>query len=146
MGTVCIVTNAETGWVELSARKFVPKVLNYLHKVKIVSARSKFEPFFPKQLEKWKYEAFKELFEDSFTHRGSSKRPCHVISFGDSIYERNALLDLVKQAPNAVYKSVKFVERPSMYQLQKQLDIVFNHMADLCKTPDNVDLMLESDY
>jgi hypothetical protein len=53
-GVCIIITNAETGWVELSCRKFMPRVLPYLSKVKVLSARSTFECMFPDSPSDWK--------------------------------------------------------------------------------------------
>jgi hypothetical protein len=46
-GPVTVVTNAETGWVQLSCQKFIPLVLPMLNKLTIISARSTYEPMFP---------------------------------------------------------------------------------------------------
>lgn len=53
-GEVHIVTNAETGWVQLSASKFIPGVLPLLDRTKIISARSTYERLFPDEPYKWK--------------------------------------------------------------------------------------------
>ena len=47
-GTVLLVTNAETGWVELSSERFMPTVIGELRKrgIKVVSARSAYESRF----------------------------------------------------------------------------------------------------
>jgi len=63
-----IITNAERGWVELSAKKFIPRVLPTLEKCHIVSARSTFEisgsgPF------EWKLLAFYHKIQQSFGFR-----------------------------------------------------------------------------
>jgi len=63
-----IITNAERGWVELSAKKFIPGVLPTLEKCHIVSARSTFEisgsgPF------EWKLLAFYHKIQQSFGFR-----------------------------------------------------------------------------
>jgi hypothetical protein len=38
-----IITNAAEGWVEFSANRFMPSVVPCLEKVKIVSARARYE-------------------------------------------------------------------------------------------------------
>jgi hypothetical protein len=53
-GHVTIITNAETGWVELSARKFMPGVLGVLQRVHVMSARSSFERLSPDNPGDWK--------------------------------------------------------------------------------------------
>ena len=46
-GKTYIITNAAEGWVEFSAKKFMPAVLPILQKVSIISARAKFQKLFP---------------------------------------------------------------------------------------------------
>ena len=53
-GTVVIITNAETGWVELSCQKFMPRVAPLLNKVKVISARSTYESRYPESPCDWK--------------------------------------------------------------------------------------------
>ena len=54
-GEVHVVTNAETGWVQLSAAKFIPAVVPLLSRVSILSARSTYEGRYPDAPLKWKY-------------------------------------------------------------------------------------------
>ena len=49
-----MVTNAETGWVQLSAAKFIPAVVPLLSRVSILSARSTYEGRYPDAPLKWK--------------------------------------------------------------------------------------------
>lgn len=53
-GDVVIITNAETGWVEMSCRKFMPRVFPLLAGMRILSARSSFEARFPESPSDWK--------------------------------------------------------------------------------------------
>jgi hypothetical protein len=79
-GTVHVVTNAETGWVQLSAAKFLPGVVPLLSKVNIISARSTYEGMFPESPLKWKYYAMQERLSPAW----ESKKEKNIISFGDS--------------------------------------------------------------
>ena len=54
LGSVIIITNAETGWVELSCKKFMPRVAPLLTNIKILSARSTYEALFPDSPSDWK--------------------------------------------------------------------------------------------
>lgn len=57
-GKTYIVTNAAEGWVQLSAKRFLPRVYAELsNDVVIVSARARYEKKF-KNVSKWKVEAF----------------------------------------------------------------------------------------
>jgi len=119
-GDVHVVTNAETGWVQLSAKKFLPGVVPLFGQVKVLSARSTYESMFPDSPVKWKFCAFQEkLFADP-------KSPKNVISFGDSHVEREAVRAVTRGLPNTKTKSVKFAEKPSMEQLRRQLELVIN--------------------
>jgi hypothetical protein len=53
-GKVMIITNAETGWVELSAKRFMPEVLPLLPELDVFSARSNFESLSPDSPSDWK--------------------------------------------------------------------------------------------
>jgi hypothetical protein len=64
-GPVTLITNAEAGWIELSAEKFIPRVCPYLKKLTLYSARSKFEAMCPDAPFKWKYHAFLQCIHDA---------------------------------------------------------------------------------
>jgi len=135
-GEVHIVTNAETGWVQLSAKKFLPGVVPVLDQVKVLSARSTYEAMFPDAPVKWKFCAFQEkLFSDS-------KSPKNVISFGDSHVEREAVRAVTRGIPNTKTKSVKFAEKPSMEQLRRQLELVTNCFQYIHSHEGDLDLQL----
>lgn len=53
-GLVVIITNAETGWVELSCRRFLPRCLPLVSSIRVVSARSTFEALHPDSPSDWK--------------------------------------------------------------------------------------------
>jgi hypothetical protein len=48
LGRVIIVTNAAEGWVELSAKRFLPRVNAELNGIEIISARTKYESLYPR--------------------------------------------------------------------------------------------------
>jgi len=138
LGPVTVVTNAETGWVEKSAEKFLPGVLPFLSRTKVVSARSTFESRFPDAPYDWKFHAFQESLA-GFAHC----RAKNVLSFGDSHVEREAVKAATKAIPTTRCKSIKFAERPSIEQLQRQIELVtsvFRYITthegdlDLCMT------------
>jgi len=135
-GDVHVVTNAETGWVQLSAKKFLPGVIPILDRIKVLSARSTYESSFPDSPVKWKFCAFQErLFSDP-------KSPKNVISFGDSHVEREAVRAVTRGLPNTKTKSVKFAEKPSMEQLRRQLELVVNCFQYIHGHEGDLDLQL----
>jgi len=135
-GDVYVVTNAETGWVQLSAKKFLPGVIPLLDRVKVLSARSTYESMFPDSPVKWKFCAFQERLN------ADSKSPKNVISFGDSHVEREAVRAVTRGLPNTKTKSVKFAEKPSMEQLRRQLELVINCFQYIHGHEGDLDLQL----
>mmetsp|Transcript_12581 Transcript_12581/g.44044 ORF Transcript_12581/g.44044 Transcript_12581/m.44044 type:complete len:350 (-) Transcript_12581:375-1424(-) len=142
-GRVVVVTNAETGWVELSAQKFMPRVLPALEEagVRVVSARSTFEPAFPDSPCDWKVQAFHEEVRAAVEEKRGD-RVLHAISLGDSIHERQAIHQVMHGLPASRTKSVKFVERPTASQLRRQVDCLAGCIEHLTLEDDHLDIML----
>jgi len=141
-GDVHVVTNAETGWVELSAKKFIPGVLPLLGQVSVVSARSTYESVFPESPLKWKFCAFQSKLCGLFTDQGSKAHTNNIISFGDSHVEREAVRAVTRGLPKTRTKSVKFAEKPSMEQLRRQIELVVNCFEYILSHDGDLDLQL----
>jgi len=137
-GRVHIITNAETGWVQLSAQKFIPGVVPLLSKVKVLSARSTYETMYPESPLKWKFCAFQEKLAKSL----ECKTEKNIISFGDSHVEREAVRAVTRGLPNTRTKSVKFAERPSMEQLKRQIELVVSCFQYIYHHDGDLDLQL----
>lgn len=142
VGRVVIITNAETGWVELSCRKFMPRVLPLLENLKVVSARSTYECFFPDSPSDWKVQAFSQEISSYYALWGAEGRR-NVLSFGDSVHERTAIHKVTSgMGSETRTKSIKFVERPTVEQLKRQVDLVLSCFDDVCHHDGHLDLML----
>merc|ERR1712100_841637 len=142
-GTVVLVTNAERGWIELSCQKFMPSLLPHLADIPFVSARSTYEgPDCPSPLD-WKLKAFGNevaRFFGSKVVSGSARK--NVVSLGDSVHEREALLRVTKPLPNCVAKSLKFVDRPDLQQLLKQHNLIAHSFKQIVHHEGNLDLLI----
>jgi hypothetical protein len=142
---VHIITNAETGWVQLSAQRFLPAVIPLLGKVKVISARSTYESMFPDAPFKWKLQAMQEKLQTQFGGSScniDSKGERHVISFGDSHVEREAVRTATRAFNNTRTKSIKFAERPSLEQLRRQLDLIASCFFYITSHSGDLDLQL----
>jgi len=137
-GHVHIITNAETGWVQLSAQKFIPGVVPLLSKVKVLSARSTYESFYPESPLKWKFYAI----QDKIAKCIPEHKEKNVLSFGDSHVEREAVRAATRGMSNTRTKSVKFAERPSMEQLRRQIELVTNCFQYIYHHDGDLDLQL----
>eukprot|EP00919_Chromeraceae_sp_WS-2016_P004320 GHVR01010281.1.p1 GENE.GHVR01010281.1~~GHVR01010281.1.p1 ORF type:complete len:291 (-),score=60.75 GHVR01010281.1:132-956(-) len=145
-GTVIIVTNAETGWVELSGKKFLPRIVDFFrqHYTRVVSARSMWEPQGLLSPFEWK----KRTFLDEI-HRGcgGEGHNTNVISLGDSSHERLALLfcscQLNQEGQPHYSKSIKLVERPSLEQVRKQHTLISDCLPRICTHDAHLDLCVK---
>jgi hypothetical protein len=138
-GQVCIVTNAETGWVQLSAAKFIPAVVPWLSRLTVISARSTYENMFPESPLKWKFYAMQNQIAPVFAE---SKKEKNILSFGDSHVEREAVRAVTRGILNTKTKSVKFAERPSLEQLRRQIELVTNCFQYIHNHDGDLDLQL----
>lgn len=142
-GTVVLVTNAERGWIELSCQKFLPTLLPLLENVKAVSARTTYETRSVSSPLEWKLRAFEteisRHYGSEMLHSSDVRK--NVLSLGDSVHEREALLQATARLPNCCSKSLKFTEKPDILQICKQhslvnscFDRIVNHNGalDLC--------------
>eukprot|EP00871_Galdieria_phlegrea_P005112 jgi/Galph1/5601/GphlegSOOS_G4226.1 len=138
-GIVSIVTNAETGWVELSARKFIPRVYDYIERcVRVISARSNFEQDYPDSPAEWKEKAF--LLE--LDRLPVDLQHLNLLVLGDSLNERDAGHAARSFYENSHVKSVKFIERPSIEQLKRQLSLIISSFHYLCDHEGSFDINL----
>lgn len=147
-GTVTIVTNAEHGWIEISCQKFMPTLYPVLKDVKILSARSRYESRGVVQPSAWKLLAFDGeigLFMNGYdggTPASASSVRLNVISVGDSLYEREALIRVTDRFSNSCAKAMKLVEKPSAEEFLKEHDILISCLGDIVEYEGNIDLSM----
>jgi hypothetical protein len=123
VGRVIIVTNADAGWVELSALTYMPEVSAYLRRnrhITIISARASYGHYYPGEPVRWKLNVFQDIM---LQHRG---RKTMFGSIGDSCVEWTAFhLAIHDQSSSVRTIRVKLVEKPSVAQLVEQIDAVY---------------------
>ena len=137
-GDVYIITNADEGWVEFSAKKYYPKILDILEKIEVISAREVYGEAFPKDSKRWKVESFlnlkKRLNDDLITN---------IICYGDSTFEMEAGRVLASKFIHAVIKTIKFREKPKPEELNKQLNLVLNQFNSIFISSKNLTVRVE---
>uniref|UniRef100_A0A7S2KDS9 Uncharacterized protein n=1 Tax=Leptocylindrus danicus TaxID=163516 RepID=A0A7S2KDS9_9STRA len=67
-GEVLIITNSDDGWVRYSAEKYIPHILPILDKYRIVSARTRYESYYPNQPLCWKAAAFAHEVNEVYSY------------------------------------------------------------------------------
>lgn len=139
-GTVLLVTNAETGWVELSSARFMPSVIDAIkaRDIKIVSARSCYDGPFPNSPVDWKQTAF--LSQVGMLCDKTDA--VNLVSIGDSLNERTAAHHVGGQYESGSIKTVKFVERPDIDQIRRQLSLVASNLGDIAMHDGSFDVNL----
>mmetsp|Transcript_129728 Transcript_129728/g.225400 ORF Transcript_129728/g.225400 Transcript_129728/m.225400 type:complete len:338 (-) Transcript_129728:129-1142(-) len=138
LGHTFIITNAMNGWVEYSAAKYVKDLLPVLQKVRVISARGKYEAQFPNEVSKWKINAFLEV-----QRQLDSQIITNLISLGDSNFEMDAVHVMGKEFAQALVKTIKFRENPSPEELLKQLELVSQKFERIIENARNLKIGLE---
>lgn len=138
LGQTFIITNAITGWVEQSANFWAPCMLPSLKKVRIVSARSRYEAEYPHDVSKWKAETFLEVRRCL-----DSQVITNLISLGDSQYEMDATQAMAKEFQQASIKLLKFNPCPYPEDLLKQLRMVTKDFEQIVGSGSNISIKLE---
>lgn len=137
LGMVIICTNAETGWVELTCRKFLPGLETLVASIEKISARSEFEPRGVTSPFDWKRYAFSWLLST----RGRS----NVLSVGDSVHERAAVIHACSAfgGRGVCCKSLKFLERPGVRELVLQHQKALERLSDYLTYGGHLDLFVQ---
>jgi len=138
LGQTYIITNAMEGWVEQSAAKYVPGMMSVLQKVPIISARSKYEASYPRNVSMWKINAFQDLQREL-----DLPIITNLISVGDAKYEMDAAMIMGKDFSECFIKTIKLRDNPSPEELLRQLDLVTQNFEQIVNNARNMKVTLE---
>jgi len=122
LGETIIVTNGNTGWVEESAGRYMPKVVPILSGMQVVSARSKHAPEYPGNPIMWKYLVFQDFLDQKQRDMGPDTSGINLVVLGDSLAEIKAARTAMKVMSSAsLLKTVRFKPAPLVDELVGQL-------------------------
>ena len=140
LGHVIIVTNADSKWIGLSVTKFLPKLDGLLSRIRCYSAKNLFEssfiPFY------WKVATFSYALRTYMNKENKTS----IISFGDSDYEKNANKLFCMNYRNCYSKVIKYIEAPSIDQLGKQNELVYNYLHHICGYDGDIDNIINKQF
>ena len=95
--------------------------------VPIVSAQAAYGATWPAEPTEWKKRAFADLLAEGHY-------PLNLISIGDMEYERIAAKSCSVKGVNIQHaKTIKFIEMPTMEQLEAQLAALADYLSDICE-------------
>jgi len=124
LGNVLLVTNGSQGWVDKCLR-ILPNFKEIVDDdiITVTSARDLHQH--NHQTKEWKRLTFQMFFNE---HISDLEGEHHILSFGDSSHEHEALMELkehnIVNNQKRILKSVKFIKDPSLNQLVNQLELV----------------------
>ena len=146
-GQIVIVTNAETGWITLTAQKFMPRLGQLLESYPMISARSTYEPLGILNPYQWKLRAFESVINEHYSSSPSVIIGRNILSFGDSTHERDAVHHVCKNpittSVTMYPKSVKFMERPDVPQLTRQHHLIRESLEKIVYHVGPLDLCIQ---
>ena len=137
-GDTFIITNASEGWVESSARKYLPNIIKLFNKVKIISARTAYENQFPNDNKLWKLAVFRDIA--NFYNKNIVT---NIISFGDSDIENDAAVKVSSLFEECFIKTIKLKEDPKIEDMIKQLDLISKQFNYIHSSTRNIFLSVE---
>jgi len=162
-GKVFIITNASDGWVQHSAtmcmpglskplkqallgkrgleialRIDAPKICLFALQIEVISARAGFENAFPGDSHAWKMHSFLQV-----QNKLQMEAVTNLISVGDSHIEMDAVHLLGRSFAHALVKTVKLWERPTPYELIKQLEVVKEKLPEIYESGTTLNIWLE---
>jgi hypothetical protein len=135
---VCIITNAQKGWVEYSAAHYLPKLVPVLQRVRIISARSAFEKYHPRDPDMWKMHAFSGV-----QRQLDFPVVTNLISVGDQDWDINATKKIGQEFSEALIKTIKMQQNPSPDVLLKQLKLINEKFERLVLRGTSCEISLE---
>ena len=122
----------------MSAARFLPLVNEVIQSdITIISARTKFEKFYPRDPQEWKIQAFLETRADM-----EEEAITNLIALGDNDFEILAAYILGKQFNKSIIKTVKFRQTPNFSELTKQLKLVSKKFEQIYISTKNLTVQL----
>lgn len=147
-GVVFIVTNSQTGWVHLSVEKYLPSMLPMIKAIPVISAHDIYAAKSPKPNADLEPEKFNDWLSDAkkwaiLTIIEQRRHEIHkVISIGDGLSERSAVLDLSRET-GITACSIKMCERPSLDLLIIQQKYLMGVLDDVINRHSTTDLKIK---
>lgn len=135
LGITIIITNAATQWIYNSSKQYMPTLYNYIisNNISIISARE-----FATNLHIFDHEKWKDItFYNTIKQLTMTNHINNIISIGDALYERNAVIKyglFVNNTNNYItyIKTIKYIDRPTPANLiNETTSLLYNIEYDI---------------
>ncbi|VEU36032.1 unnamed protein product [Pseudo-nitzschia multistriata] len=121
-GEVIIITNSDEGWVNFSAERYCPALLPVLAKYPIISARTRYEKFYPCQPLCWKAAAFAHEVNEIYDSLKNTDDATSCASMeGTEVSSTSSLSDMMDDEVNNSSMSSSDLVVDSSEQLPRQI-------------------------
>ena len=134
-GQTYIITNAASGWVEYTTRRYFPSLIKILPQVNIVSARNEFEKLYPGNCRQWKILTFLKTLNNFNVNLITN-----IICVGDSMLEMEAAHVLASNFKKAYIKTIKFKQFPQLNELYKQINLLIDNFQRIFSSVKNMNI------
>lgn len=145
-GVVFIVTNSQTGWVHTSVEKYLPSMVAMIKSIPVISAHDIYAAKSPKpnpDLEPDKFNAWlSDAKKWAMLNVVEQRRHRKVVSIGDGLSERSAVLDLSRET-GVTACSIKMCDRPTTELLIVQQKYLMGILDDVINRRDTIDLKIK---
>jgi hypothetical protein len=123
---VILITNSDEGWVQFSAERYCPKLVPVVAKYRIVSARTRYEKFYPGQPLCWKAAAFahevNEIYEKLKENDAASS--CCGSMEGTDVSSTGSMMDDEEDDDNAMMVSSSINDAFELQQQPQNREII----------------------
>lgn len=140
-----IITNAESSWVNFSAKIYLPifydKFLK-LNEQNLISAQDLHSDEYPDDIEKWKYQVFKTIIDNFIEKNKITNVKLSVISIADGDLEYNIMEKIINKKNNILVKKIKLTKQSSIINLIKQIDILNKNFVEIVNKEENLNIKL----
>lgn len=140
-GNTVVVTSAEHGWVQTTAARFLPLLASELRGIPVISAQSIFKPLGISDGRAWKVLCFQRILQCFRAHTARVQGVWSLVSIGDSIDEQEATVMVARRCP-CRSKTLKLIERPTISQLIKQLEVSSSQLPNMTSHKGSLDINL----
>ncbi len=141
---VYIISNSDSSWINFSSQKFLPKSYPLILKCIIISSRDLHSKSHPHNPELWKKLTFTTLLDFLVQKFSSNNSILNILSLGDQINDRDCLFFASSPHQHIINaKSIKFISKPSVDLLYKQIQFVHSHLISILDYNNNLDIMIE---